>query len=213
MGIETFTPITTERSRQLNFTNEGGWGYRYRYLKNIMGLWMIQELQRELQKTFTFSELVALAEGEVNFNSVVNVNDDRYLLPASMTLAIQEECRQTGQRIPQTPAQLAKCVYLSLAKCYASTLSELSELSGKEFTQINIVGGGCQNDYLSRLTADETGLPVLAGPVEATALGNIIAQMLSDGVFRDIAHARKSIGDSFQISGTRKTTHMKRTEC
>lgn len=199
MGIESREPITSEAGKTANYTNEGGVCGTIRYLKNIMGLWMIQEVHRELGGKFSFAELADMAETECEFPSLVNVGSDRYLAPKSMSEEIRRECAETDQPIPDTTAKLAQCIFHSLAVEYASTAKELTSLTGREFSKICIVGGGCQNSYLNRLTARETGMTVSAGPVEATALGNIAVQMISDGLISDISEARRIIASSFEI--------------
>lgn len=220
LGVENEAPITTEESRKQNFTNEGGAWYRFRYLKNIMGLWMIQSIRRELngvdyvagktraawtldvqagEKQWSFPDLIAAAESTVDFPSVVNANDDAFLAPASMIAAVQAACAASGQPVPQTVGQLMQCVYRSLTLCYKNAIAGLSELTGKRYTAIHIVGGGCQDNYLNQMTATVTGLPVWAGPVEGTAIGNLVIQMIHGGEFADLAAARKSIRESFDI--------------
>ena len=213
LGVENETPVTTEESRAQNFTNEGGaWG-RYRYLKNIMGLWMIQSVRRELngenyvqgrqqrtgtQRKWSFPDLIAQAEQEQDFPSVVDVNRDIFLSPDSMTEAIRQECRRTGQPVPETVGQIMQCIYRSLALCYREAIGALEKLTGKQYTAINIVGGGCQDGYLNSLTARTAGLPVYAGPVEGTAIGNLIVQLCRAGEFRDLQQARSCVRKSFE---------------
>lgn len=215
LGVENMEPITTEESRQQNFTNEGGYDYRFRYLKNIMGLWMIQSIRRELngvdyvegkgqarQKAklqIGFGDLSDAARRSSDFHSIVDVNDDRFLSPDSMIQEIKNACADTNQPIPQTTGELMQCVYLSLSKCYAEAIQKLSALTGKVYTSINIVGGGCQDRYLNEMTAKATGLPVYAGPIEGTALGNLMVQMIHAGEFKDLQEARAAITNSFDI--------------
>ena len=220
LGVENEAPITTEESRKQNFTNEGGAWYRYRYLKNIMGLWMIQSIRRELngvdyvagkeraawtldvqpgEKQWSFPDLIAAAESAADCPSVVNANDERFLAPASMIAAVQATCETTGQPVPRTVGQLMQCVYRSLTLCYKNAIAGLSQLTGKTYTAIHIVGGGCQDNYLNHMTAQVTGLPVWAGPVEGTAIGNLVIQMIHGGEFADLAAARQCIRESFEI--------------
>ena len=196
IGVETEEPLTGENSRLSRLTNEGGAFGTYRYLKNVMGLWMIQEIQRELGIR-SHDRLNAMAGAERGFKSVVDVTNARYLSPGSMLEEVRAECAETGQQVPGTPGEVARCIYLSLAQAYAKTIRELSGLTGSGINRICIVGGGCKNTYLNRLTAEETGLEVSAGPVEATALGNIAVQMIADGVVAGISGARQLIKDSF----------------
>ncbi len=214
LGVENTVPLTNTESQKANFTNEGGYDYRFRYLKNIMGLWMIQSIRRELNgvsyvagknatsstdKKYSFGDLIELAEECENFNSVVDVDKDVFLSPVSMIEAIKDECRLTNQSVPETIGEIMQCVYKSLAKKYAETITQLEELTGKKYTNINIVGGGCQDMYLNKLTAKATGLKVIAGPVEATALGNLIAQFIAERELASLEDARETITKSFNI--------------
>jgi len=220
LGVENEAPITTEESRRQNFTNEGGAWYRYRYLKNIMGLWMLQSIRRELngveyvqgkaqaawkldvrpgERAWGFADLSEAARSARDFPSVVDVNDDAFLSPESMVLAVQQACRASGQRVPQTVGELTQCVYHSLALCYRDAIRGLSALTGQTYERIHIVGGGCQDGYLNQLTASATGLPVYAGPVEGTAIGNIAVQLIARGDASNLAQARQIIHNSFDI--------------
>jgi len=198
MGVELNKPVTTEASRAANFTNEGGYDHRYRYLKNIMGLWMLQSVRREIGEDVGYAELEALSRAS-GYDGLVDVNDDRFFAPGSMTAAIREVCREGGNDEPQSPGDLARCITRSLACSYAQTLGELQNLTGKRFDSINITGGGSGNDYLNELTAEACGLPVYAGPAEGTALGNIVSQMIAYGELTGVEAAREAIGRSFNI--------------
>ena len=214
LGVENAEPITTEESRKQNFTNEGGAWYRFRYLKNIMGLWMIQSIRRELNgtayvagrtskyadgRTWSFPDLIAAAKGAADFTSVVDANDDRFLAPESMIDAIKDYCRESGQQVPETVGEIMQCVYLSLARLYREAVEGLSAITGKTYTSLNIVGGGCQDMYLNQLTANATGLTVYAGPVEGTAIGNLVVQFIAAGEFEDLQSTRNAIKGSFDI--------------
>ena len=202
LGLELPHPILTEESRERNFTNEGGYQYRFRYLKNIMGLWMIQNLRRELGREGElpgFGELSRWAREAGDFPSRVEVDHQSFLAPASMSQAVGDFCRRTGQPVPETPGELLSCVYHSLAGSYARTVGELEALTGRRLSGIHIVGGGSQDQYLNQLTANACGLPVTAGPTEGTALGNLLVQMIAAGEFSGLEEARKAIGRSFQI--------------
>ena len=214
LGVENDHPITSPESREANFTNEGGAWYRFRYLQNIMGLWMIQSVRRELNGTayvegrvskyagehkWTFPELIAAAKEAEDFASIVDVNDDCFLAPESMIDAIKHYCRATDQKVPQTVPQIMQCIYQSLAKCYKEAIQGLTALTGKTYTSINIVGGGCQDMYLNAKTAQATGLTVFAGPVEGTAIGNLMLQFIHAGIFADLSEAREAVKASFDI--------------
>jgi len=214
LGVENETPVTTLESHAQNFTNEGGAWYRYRYLKNIMGLWMIQSVRRELNgisyvqgkqeqkeaaKQWSFPDLIAAARQARSFSSVVDINQDCFLAPESMIRAIQQECTRTQQRAPETVGEIMQCVYSSLSVCYRDAIRNLEKLTGKKYTSINIVGGGCQDGYLNECTAAATGLTVYAGPIEGTAIGNVIVQMIMAGEFQNLQEARAAIRKSFEI--------------
>ena len=218
LGVENEEPICTEDSWKENFTNEGGAWYRFRYLKNIMGLWMIQSIRRELNgvayvagrtskyadgRQWSFPDLIEAARGAADFHSVVDANDDRFLAPESMIDAIKEYCRISGQQVPETVGEIMQCVYLSLSRCYKEAILNLCKLTGKIYTSINIVGGGCQDMYLNEMTAKAIGLPVYAGPVEGTAIGNLIIQFIAAGEFSDLQAARDAIRVSFDIKEIR----------
>lgn len=199
MGIERKEADTSMRSKENNFTNEGGYDYRFRYLKNIMGLWMLQSVRRELGKKYSFPELIAMAEEGDAFPSVVDVNDISFLAPDNMQNAIDEYCRKTGQQVPANLQERLACIYHSLAKCYAETIKGIEDIAGRTFKRLHIVGGGCQDMHLNKMTMKYTGKEVYAGPVEGTALGNLMAQMLKTGEFASLEAAREAVAASFDI--------------
>ena len=199
MGVERKTADTSAKSCELNFTNEGGYDHRFRYLKNIMGLWMINSARHEVNDKYSFPQIVEMAEAEKDFPSRVDANDERFLSPDSMIGEIKKACEESGQKVPENFGQLATLIYTSLAECYAKTEKELEEANGRSYSRIHIVGGGCNVDYLNRLTAKATGKEVHAGPNEGTAIGNITAQMLATGVFHSVEEARENIHESFGI--------------
>ena len=199
LGAELKEAICNELSQQANFTNEGGYNYRYRFLKNIMGLWMIQSVRHELNDAYSFAQLCSLAEEVNDFPSRVDVDDHRFFAPASMIEAIRQFCAETSQPVPETPGQLSTVVYQSLADCYKKSLLNLEEMTGEHYDALNIVGGGANADYLNQLTANRTGKTVYAGPTEATAIGNIVCQLLSCGIFSSVEEARACIFESFSV--------------
>ncbi len=199
LGMENERPITTKESREANFTNEGGYRYRFRYLKNIMGLWMIQSVRRELGKSLSFSQLAELAQQEKAFTGVVNVNESCFMAPESMRETIKAQCEKSGVEVPKTLGQVMQCIYRSLALEYARAIKDLEKLTGKRFTAVNIVGGGSQDGYLNQLTASAAGIPVFAGPTEGTALGNLMVQMIEGKEFSSLEEARKAERNSFEI--------------
>ncbi len=198
MGTELREADCSEESRQHNLTNEGGYQYRFRYLKNIMGLWMIQSVKKEIGGGLGFGEICEAASG-CGIASIVDCNDDRFLAPADMTEEVRAACRESGQQEPEGIAEVAAVIYNSLAKCYADAKKEIEAMTGISYESIHIIGGGANADYLNRLTAKVTGKKVLAGPVEATAIGNLAVQMIADGVLGSLQDARKCIRESFPI--------------
>ncbi|WP_029322400.1 rhamnulokinase [Butyrivibrio sp. AE3004] len=199
MGVENNEVLARDCDREKNFTNEGGYDYRFRYLKNIMGLWMIQQVRHEAKDALSFAEYARLAKEADSFPSIVNANDERFLSPENMTIEIKKACEDSGQPIPQTPGEIAAVIYKSLSVCYEKTAEEISKNTGIEYEVIHIIGGGCKNSYLNQLTADATGLTVLAGPSEATAIGNAMVQLIRDGKLENLTTARKAVHDSFEI--------------
>jgi len=199
MGIEALKADCSSESMDKNFTNEGGYDYKFRFLKNIMGLWMIQSVRHELNDQYSFAELCEMAERKREFPSRVDVNDQTFLSPESMIEAVKEYCAKSRQAVPQDIGELACCIYQSLAESYATTVEEIEFITGRKYTTIHIVGGGSNAEYLNQLTAEKTGKKVLAGPSEATAIGNLVAQMIAAGVYQDAKEARKSIYESFEI--------------
>ncbi len=199
MGVEREIPDCSKRSCELNFTNEGGYAGRFRYLKNIMGLWMIQSVRHEFNDAYSFAQICDLAEEAKDFPSRVDANDECFLSPDNMTEAVKDYCRRTSQQVPETIGELGTVIYASLADCYAKTVKELEEMGKREYHRIHIMGGGCNADYLNKLTAEATGKEVHAGPSESTAIGNITAQMLKAGEFNSIEEARTCIHQSFDI--------------
>lgn len=218
LGVERDAPDTGEAARLANFTNEGGaWG-RYRFLKNIMGLWMVQSVRRELNGVsyvegrgrsaaeaalarirdraegggYTFAELERLARADTGGAALVDVDDPRFMNPDSMIAEVLDAAAARG-RAPETVGGLVRCVYASLAECYARAVRDLSRVTGREYTALNIVGGGSRDGYLNELAGRATGLEVVAGPAEGTAVGNLIVQMVADGEFADLAEARRAI--------------------
>ena len=199
MGIESFEAIATAEALRMNFTNEGGLERRFRVLKNLMGLWPIQRLSEEHGVTDP-GDLARQAATVPAFRSIINPDDPLFLNPPSMTDAVRAYCARFGQPEPRTILELARCVFDSLALAYRNVKEQLETLSGKPLTRIRIVGGGCQNQFLNQLCADACQLPVVAGPVEASALGNAVAQMIALGQLNDLNEARALIRSSFPMT-------------
>lgn len=198
MGTELMKANCSPESKKHNLTNEGGYDYRFRYLKNIMGLWMIQSVKKEIGGALGFGEICEQAS-HCNIPSIVDCNDDRFLAPANMTKEVQAACEESGQQVPEGIAEVASVIYNSLAQCYAKTIREIEEITGQKYDCIHIVGGGANADYLNRLTAEATGVPVYAGPTEATAIGNLAAQMMTGGELQGLKDARACVFRSFEI--------------
>lgn len=198
MGIERMQADTSLASMKINFTNEGGYDHRYRYLTNIMGLWMIQSVKKEFTEDLSFATICEMASKE-KIASIVDCNDDVFLAPDNMIRAVQDFCRDTNQQVPESVGEIAAVIYNSLAKCYGDTAKKIEDITGRTYDTIYVVGGGANAEYLNELTAKYTGKHVSAGPTEATAIGNVIVQMLADGVFADLSQARNCVRESFDI--------------
>ena len=199
MGVESLEAICNEASHEANLTNEGGYNYRYRFLKNIMGLWMIQSVRRDYDKQYSFAELCEMASQKKDFASRVDVDDQSFFAPDNMIEVIKEYCANTEQVVPEAPGEVATVVYASLAECYGRTVQQIEAITGKSYEAINIVGGGANADYLSQLTANATKKTVYAGPTEATAIGNLVSQMIYGGEYTSLEEARKNIFESFAV--------------
>ncbi|WP_110932798.1 rhamnulokinase [Paenibacillus bouchesdurhonensis] len=199
LGVERLSPLNTSEAMDANYTNEWGAYGTYRFLKNIMGLWMIQEVRRETQEDISFAELVELALREESFRYLVHCNDNRFLNPSSMSREIQNYCLETGQPSPDSAGKLARCIFDSLALTYKDSILELQKLTDQSIETLHIVGGGANNELLCQLTADVAQVEVLAGPTEATALGNIVVQIIGSGQLNGLEEARRFVGNSFHI--------------
>jgi len=203
IGVENNFPICVTKALDYNFTNEGGINYRFRFLKNIMGLWMIQEVKRNYSDRYNFAEFVEMADQVADFHSTVNVDDNRFLKPENMIEEIQKYCSETNQAIPETPGEVAKCVFDSLALSYQTAIDQIEEIYEKEFKTINVIGGGSQNEMLNQLIADTTEKEVFAGPSEATAIGNLVSQLISLGEIENLNEARQIVKNSFELKAFR----------
>lgn len=199
MGTELKEAICTKESMEKNLTNEGGYDYRFRYLKNIMGMWMINSAKKEIADDMSYADICAMAS-KTTIASIVPANDDRFLAPKNMTEEVKDACRESGQQVPEGIAEVAAVIYHSLAKCYADTMNEIEEITGKKYDCIHIVGGGSNAVYLNELTAKACGKTVYTGPTEATAVGNVAAQMIAAGELADLKSARECIFHSFKIN-------------
>jgi rhamnulokinase len=186
-------------AQRANITNEGGAEGRYRVLKNIMGLWLLQRVLKE-QNVGDLPELIAKTQALPACRYLINPNEDRFINPENMSAEIQAACRETAQPIPTTPAELARCIFDSLALLYADVLNELAQLRGKPFSQLHIVGGGCQNQMLNQLCADACGITVVAGPIEASTLGNIGIQLMTLDELTNVDDFRKVVTGNYGLT-------------
>lgn len=196
VGIEMNTPVLSKDAREANLTNEGGAGGTIRLLKNVMGLWVVQQCREHFQKQHSYAELVALAEEVEPLRSLVNINHPDFLKPGDHPTLIREHCKRTNQPMPETPGEVVRCALDSLALAYRAVIDDLERVSGKSVEVIHIVGGGSRNALLNQLTADATGRPVIAGPAEATVLGNAAVQFITLGKLGSIREARSLISKS-----------------
>ncbi len=203
MGAELPAPLVTDAALEANFTNEGGVAGTTRFLKNIMGLWLVQECRRAWEKAgqaYTYDELVRLAEAAPAFASLVAPDDPSFLLPPNMPAALADFCRKTGQPVPADAGAFVRCCLESLALKYRWVLTKLEGLMGRRLDVIHVVGGGSQNALLCQWTADACGRPVLAGPVEATALGNVLVQATGLGLLGSLADGREVVRRSVGLT-------------
>ncbi len=202
LGIELPAPLINAEVRARNFTNEAGFGGTTRFLKNIVGLWLLQESQRAWKEQglhLDYPELSRQAAGCEPFRSLIDPRDPRFGRPDAMPEKIAAFCRETDQPVPETPGRFTRCIYESLAFLYADTLAEAERLTSRRVARLHVMGGGSNSALLNQLTADATGRAVLAGPVEATAAGNALIQAIALGRLASIADARRVVRDSFPI--------------
>lgn len=200
MGAELAHPVMTPTAMAHGFTNEVGVGGRIRFLKNIMGLWLLQECRRAWAldgKDYTYDELTQAATGAEPFLAVVD--PDAFLAPGRMPDKIRGFCEQSGQRVPESPEQITRVIFESLAVCYRKVLEDLEATLGKRMEVIHIVGGGSRNRVLNQFVADVTGRLVVAGPFEATAIGNVLVQAMGSGELQGLESARDVVKNSFEV--------------
>ncbi|HEX8631437.1 MAG TPA: rhamnulokinase family protein [Catenuloplanes sp.] len=202
VGVELTAPVRSEAGRRANFTNEVGIDGTIRYLRNVMGLWLLQECQRTWGVSDT-AGLLAAAEDATPFAAVVDPDDPDFLPPGDMPARIAAYCARTGQKPPDSRARYVRCIVESLALAHRRAIRDVAGLSGKRIEVLHLVGGGARNALLCQLTADACGLPVVAGPVEATALGNVLVQARADGGPADLAAMRALVA---------RTQHLRRYE-
>ena len=198
-GVETDQPILTDAVRSANFSNEGTIQGGFRPLKNIMGLWLIQECRRDWERQgrkYGWDEIVAAARAAEPLRSVIDPDDGEFFAGGDMVRKIQGFCHRTGQPVPETVGQIARCVYESLALKYRWAMERLEEIKGQPLEQLNIVGGGIQNRLLNQMAADSIDRPVITGPVEGAAMGNLLAQAMALGEVKDVNELRRIVRNS-----------------
>ena len=198
VGLEVAQPVVNEAALAVNATNEGGVYGSFRLLKNVMGLWLLQQCRSTWEqegRAYSYPELVSLAESAEPLRSFVDPNDDRFLPPGDHPAHIRAFCQQSGQPRPETDAAIARCVFESLALAYRDVLLELQTLTGRPIEVIHVVGGGSRNRLLNQLTADATGITVLAGPSEATVIGNALVQLISLGELAHLDEGRQLVAE------------------
>jgi rhamnulokinase len=202
MGVELPRPVIDERGLAYNFTNEGGAGGTFRLLRNIMGLWLVQECRRVWANRgaeYSYMDLTRMAEQSPPFASLVIAGDERFLAPGDMPSSLQAFCRETGQPVPESVGAVVRCALESLALEYRWVAERLDELTGRRSTVIHVIGGGAQNVLLNQFTADATGRTVMAGPVEATALGNVLVQAVAGGHLASLEEGRELVRRSYPV--------------
>ena len=200
IGTELKEPLITEETQKQNYTNEWGAYETIRFLKNITGMWSIQEIARMLDYQYSYQEMADAAKVIAPFEQFVDLNDERFTNPKNMIEEIQAYCKETNQKVPETVGELTICVYSNLALLYAHELEHLERLTGHSFDVIHIVGGGSNVSILNQLTATVTGKTVVAGPGEATALGNLLVQMIADGKLESLQYARQFLREQIELN-------------
>lgn len=202
MGVELDAPVTSEQARELGFTNEGGCAGKTLLMRNITGLWILQECVRQWEKegrSCRWDEVIAAAKEATAFRSVISPNAAAFGAPANMLEAIREYCKASGQAVPEMVGEFARCCFESLSLAYWSALEGLRSLTGRDVRTIRVVGGGCLNAFLCQMTADACGCTVISGPAEASALGNVMLQAVAVGELQDVAAGRASVGESLEL--------------
>ena len=202
MGIETLSPIINEASTRLNFTNEGGIDGTTRFLKNITGMWILEQSRKVWEAqgcTYQYAEMEAMARSEADFPSLIDPDDTRFAAPANMIESIDAYLKETGQPVPQNDAQYISCIYHSLAHRYGQVVEMLQGFAPFAIEKLHVIGGGSANDTMSQWTADAIGKPVVAGPMEATAIGNVMLQARTAGLVKDRWDMRKMIAEAFAV--------------
>ena len=200
IGTELKEVLITAETQKQNYTNEWGAYETIRFLKNITGMWSVQEIARMLNYQYSYQEMAEAAKEVTPFGQFVDLNDERFTNPQNMIEEIQAYCKETHQKAPETVGELTMCVYSNLALLYAYELEHLEQLVGHSFEAIHIVGGGSNVTLLNQLTATVIGKKVVAGPGEATALGNLLVQMIADGKLESLQHARQFLKEQIELN-------------
>jgi len=202
LGIESNVPLVSEKTLEMNFTNEGGVEGTTRFLKNIMGMWLIQECKRiwDQEGEMDWHQIVELCNATEPFKSIINPDDQSFLNPGNMPIAIQEYCKQTNQPVPGSKGEIARCIYDSLVLKYKYTIRQIESVTGKPIEKLHIIGGGAHNKIVNQLTADATGIQVVAGPTEATAIGNSMLQAKALGRVKSLEEIREIVRNSFDVT-------------
>jgi rhamnulokinase len=202
MGLELHTPLISDATRDLNFTNEIGYGHTVRLLKNIVGLWIVQECRRYWagrEQDLDYEVITHLAASSTPFESFINPADPRFLAPGDMPAKVADFCRETRQPVPKKPGQIVRCVLESLALSYRRTLKEIERLTGRKIDRLHIVGGGAKNSLLNHFTANALRIPLVVGPAEATSAGNVLVQAIALGHLKSLEEAREVVRNSFRL--------------
>ncbi|MEZ5103139.1 MAG: rhamnulokinase [Draconibacterium sp.] len=201
LGIESNVPLVSEKTLEMNFTNEGGVEGTTRFLKNIMGMWLIQECKRiwDDEEEISWSQIVELSKNVEPFRCLINPDNQVFLNPGNMPNAIQQYCKETDQPIPETKSEIARCIYDSLVLKYKFTIKQIESVTGNKIEKLHIIGGGVHNKMINQLTADATGISVFAGPAEATAVGNIMMQAKAMGIVNSLNEIREVVRNSFEV--------------
>lgn len=203
MGVELDKPNISDGALEYNFTNEGGVNKSIRFLKNIMGLWLIQESKRQWAREgeeLSFDELERQANAAAPFESLINPDDDSFQTPGNMPRRIREYCMKTGQKVPETKGEIVRCIAQSLGFRYRYTIEGMEKVTGQKYNVVNIVGGGIKDKMICQFTANATKRAVHAGPVEATSIGNVLVQAMAMGAIKDLTEGRAAVRNSFDIT-------------
>jgi rhamnulokinase len=199
MGIETRKPLINKETEAMNFTNEGGVEGTFRFLKNITGLWLLEQCRKEwARENLSYEQLMNMAKAENPFQYFVDTDASDFMNPANMVETISQYCRRTGQNAPETAGQFVRCIFESLAMKYRNTVEALKKISPHPIEKLYVIGGGSKNAYLCQLTANAIGMPVVAGPAEGAAIGNLLVQAMALGHLDSLADIRKVVRNSVE---------------